>query len=339
MISFLLSCNKYKYSNSRSFSLSDIQEKIHLTGVIIDNDEIFRPRSLFFKDSLLFTVNLQQPFFVTVFRLPDMKKIGDFISFGSGPNEALNVSNLQFQDSLVWVLDKSRQQINKYKINQFLVEKEIAPLEVIKIEESFNTLLVTENKLIANSLYHVQSRFSIYDLKGNFIENKGELPDAGIPMTDLELLESYFCNMALNPINESIFVAYTSTDLIEIYNAEGNLKTGMHGPDQFYSIKKEVSLDNNMQRVSSIEGKTRDAYYNPIAFEDEIWTIYNGKYFDRNVENGFLCNRIIVFDWDGNPIRHYTTDTGFYALAVDRKNRAFYGLTLNPEFAFVKFNY
>jgi hypothetical protein len=332
------SCSDCKYKNSRTFSLTDIKERKHLTGEIIEIDEIFIPAKLFLKDSLLFTVNHGQAYFISVFQLQNIKKIGDFIYFGSGPNEVLNVSNLQFRDSLIWLFDQSRQQINKYQLNQFLTKNEIVPCEIIRIEEPFEKVLITQNKVITNSLHHIRSRFSFYNLQGNFMENKGELPDVGVQMTDLELYESYFCNMVLNPNNESVFVAYMNTDLIEIYDSNGNLKTRRHGPDHFYSIKKEVSSGDEY-RVRSIEGKTRDAYRSPLALEDEIWTIYDGKVFDRKTENSFLCNTIIVFDWNGNPIRQYTTDTSFYSLAIDQKNRVFYGITLNPEYAFVKFNY
>jgi len=324
--------------DSRLFSHTDIQEKKHLTGEIINIDEIFIPNKLFLADSLLFTVNRRQAYFISVFQLQDMRKIGDFIHSGGGPNEVLSVTNLQFQDSLVWLFDQNRQQINKYQLNQFLKENEVVPCEIIKIKEPFKNVLMMKNKLITNSLRHIQSRFSFYDLQGNFMENKGELPDVGLQMTDLELYESFSCDMALNPDNESIFVSYRNTDLIEIYDSIGNLETRIHGPDHFYPIRKEESLGKT-RRVSFIEGKTRDAYFYPVAFEDEIWTIYDGKYFDRKIENAFLCNSIIVFDWEGNPIRQYTTDVKFYSLAIDRKNRAFYGITLNPEHAFVKFNY
>ncbi len=337
-IVFLLSCNEYKYRETRLFSMSDIQKKIYLTGEVIELDEIVRPRNLFLKDSLLFTVNMRKDHGITVFCLPEMKKIGDFLLFGSGPNEVLDVDNLQFQDSFVWTSDRDRHQVNKYSLTQYLKENEAKPLEIIKIEESFEHLLIAPDKLITNSLHHIRSRFSFYDLQGNFIENKGNLPDAGIQMTDLELYESNFCNMVLNPSNGSIFIAYKNTDLIEIYDSDGHIKTRIHGPDQFYSIKKESS-SGDMQSVRSIEGKTRDAYFSPVAFEDEIWTVYDGKYFDRTAENSFLCNHIIVFDWDGNPIRQYITDIPFYSLAIDRVNSIIYGITLNPEFSIVKFNY
>jgi hypothetical protein len=70
------------------------------------------PRRLFLVDSLLFTVNKRHEYFISVFQLQDMKKIGDFIRIGGGPNEVRSVTNLQFQDSLVWLFDQSSQQIN-----------------------------------------------------------------------------------------------------------------------------------------------------------------------------------------------------------------------------------
>ena len=334
----LISCNDYKYNNVRSFSLKDIPEKIHLNGDIIELDELIMPIRLFIKDSLLFTINYRQRHFISVFRLQDMKKIGDFISFGNGPNEALYVKHLQFQDSIVWVFDNNSQKINKYQFNHFLEEKDVVPCEIIKMEDSFQNIIATKDKLITYNIRYIQSRFSIYDLQGIFIENKGKLPDAGVDMTDLELFESYFCNMAVNPINESIFVAYMNTDLLEIYDSNGNIKTKVHGPDHFFSIKKQISSGNQF-KVQSIEGRTRDAYFNPVALEDEIWTIYDGKYFDRTADRSDLNNTIIVFDWDGNPIRQYITDISFFSLAIDKKNRFIYGITLNPEYAIVKFAY
>jgi len=342
LFSFLFSCNETRYRDAESFSLSDIQERIQLTGEIIDCDEIIMPRYLFLKDSLLFTINMRQVFHVSVFHLRDMKRIGDFIEFGNGPNEALIVDNLQFQDSIVWAIDLNRRQINSYHLNQFFEEKEIKPREILKTGESFQKILVARDKLIANSLLHIQSRLSFYDLQGNFIANHGELPDAGIEMTDMELYESYFCNMALNPVDESIFVTYMGTDLIEIYDANGNLKTRKHGPDRFFPYKRERTItdgDEEMIQVGFVAGKSREAYFCPVAFEDEIWTLYNGKYMDPNIVNGFMCNHIIVFDWDGNPLRHYTTDIAFYGLAIDRINKVIYGVTINPEFTFVKFKY
>jgi len=338
---FLFSCNESKYQNSQTFSISSFPEKIYLKGEIIDSDEIIMPSYIYIKDSLLFTINMRQSYLVSVFNVSDMTRIGDFIEFGSGPNEALIVDGIQFIDSLVWIIDQGQRQANCYPWDQFVQESEAIPLETIRLNESFNKLLVTKNKLVANSFLHIHSRLSFYDMQGNYLENKGELPNAGMQMTELELFESYFCNMALNPIDESIFVAYMNTDLIEIYDSGGNLKTRMHGPDKFFPANREKSVgDGAALKVGFVAGKSRFAYMYPVAFEDEIWTTYNGKFIDpRNDKNFYFCNQIIVFNWDGIPIRHYTTDIAFYGIAIDRKNRTIYGVTINPEYSFVKFRF
>ena len=337
----LFSCGEFRqYRDVRTFSQSDIKESIHLTGEIIDLDEVFMPRRLFLVDSLIFTISSRQAHFVSVFHIRDMSRIGDFIGFGGGPNELMSVSYLQFRDSFVWAFDGRSSQINKYHLGQFLQAGEVIPLEIINLEDPFERALITSNRIITNSIHHLHSRFVMHDLQGNFIKTKGELPNSGTQMTDLETFMSYSTssNMVLNPKDESIFIAYMSADLIEIYDSNGNLRTRVHGPDQFFTIRREVR-DGGMATVRSIVGQTRDAYFNPVAFADEVWVLYNGRAFDPSEPYHFLCNRIIVFDWDGNPIREYITDVGIFSFAVDRENRVIYGLTISPDFTFVIFHF
>ena len=335
------SCRGYSYRDARTFSQSDIKKTIYLTGEIIEIDEVLIPGNLFLFDSLLFTRNAGHSEFISVFHRRDMSKIGSFIEFGGGPGEFVEIlRNIQFQDSLVWIFDgRASRTVNKYHISQFLQPGTIYPLEVIHLPDPFGGALITPNRIVTKgSLHHIHSRFSIYDLQGNFIENKGTLPDTGTRLTELELHESFSATMALHPDGEAIFVAYKATDLIEIYDANGNLKTRVHGPDQFFPIRQEVR-DGNLARVRSISGRTRDAYFFPVAFSDEIWVVYDGGVFDPSVAYGFLSNRIIVFDWEGNPLRQYITDVGIYGLAVDRENRVIYALTIAPEHAFVRFRF
>ncbi len=335
---FFISCNQQKYKNADRFSFSDIPEKKHLAGEIIELEDVFRPIKIYLKDSIFFIVNQGQEYFINTYNLNKSEKIGEFVPFGSGPDEISYLDEFQFVDSLVWIFDRMKQQLLKYNFSQFLKEGHIKPHEKIRLNDICENALVTDSKLLTYSFSHPEARFSTYNLQGQFVEKTGDLPDPGVSLSTLEMYESYFCNMALNPSDKSIFIAYKNTDLIEVYDNEGVLKTRKHGPEHFFSIKKETNQNETIS-VRSIEGKTRDAYFSPVAFEDEIWTVYDGKYFDRTDENSFLCNHIIVFDWDGNPIRQYITDIPFYSLAVDRINNIIYGVTLNPEFSIVKFTY
>jgi hypothetical protein len=215
----------------------------------------------------------------------------------------------------------------------------IKPQKVITINDAVsNRALVVGDKVFTNSFVHNNFRFSIFDMKGNLVKNIGELPDNGKDMTALERMESYFCNMDIKPDNKLIFLSYMETDLIEIYDSDGNLNVRKHGPDQFFSYKREMTA-NGTTRIASARGKTKDAYFYPIAFEDEIWVSYYGKVYDPTTPDYTLTNKIMVFDWNGKPLRIYTTDILYIMLAVDLKNRAIYGVTHAPDYTIVKFNF
>jgi hypothetical protein len=336
-ILLFLSCREREYKSSVRFSYSDIPEKIHLNGTVVEFEDIFKPVRLCIRDSILFTVSQSQEYFVTTYNLNNGKKIGDFISFGSGPDEVSYLSSIQFADSSVWIFDRMRHNLFKYGFEQFLYNGDI--VSRMKIEtDGADRALIVDSILLTNSLSRREARFSIYDMTGKFLKDAGELPDAGIDMTELERLESNFCDMVLNPVDKSVFVAYMNTDLIEIYDKDGTLKTRRHGPEQFFPVRKQTSSDE-IVRVRSVIGETRDAYFWPVAFENEIWVIYSGKVYDPSASNSFLCNNIIVFDWNGRPVRQYITDIPIFSIAIDRVNSAIYGITLNPEFSIVKFDY
>jgi hypothetical protein len=333
-----ISCREQEYKLSTRFSFSDIPEQTHLKGTVVAFEDIFKPVRLYIKDSILFTVNQSQEYFVTAYNLNSTEKIGDFLSFGSGPDEVLGIRSIQFTDSSVWIFDRMRQNLFKYGFEQFLSDREIIPSMKIKTDNADRALAI-DSLLLINSMSHLEARFSIYDMTGKFLKDVGELPDANIDMTEFERLESYFCNMALNPVDKSVFAAYMNTDLIEIYDKNETLKTRRHGPEHFFPVRKQKTFDGGAMVVGSVPGATRDAYFWPVALEDEIWTIYSGKVYDPSVKNAFLCNDILVFDWNGHPIRHYTLDIPFFSMAIDRANRAIYGITINPEFSIVKYNY
>jgi hypothetical protein len=332
-----ISCHEREYKSSVRFSYSDIPEKIHLNGTVVDFEDIYKPVRLYIRDSILFTVNQSQEYFVTTYNLNSTKKIGDFVPFGSGPNEISYLNAIQFTDSSVWIFNQMGRNLFKYGYEQFLYNREIVPRMKVKTDDA-DRVLVADSLLLTTSLSRREARFSIYDMTGKFLRDAGELPDAGIDMTELEMLESNFCDIVLNPVDKSVFVAYMNTDLIEIYDKNGNLKSRMHGPEHYFPVRKETSSDG-VKRVRSVAGETRDAYFWPVAFEDEIWAIYSGKVYDPSVSNAFLSNDIIVFDWNGRPVRQYTVDIPFLSIAIDRLNSAIYGITLNPEFSIVKYNY
>ena len=58
-------------------------------------------------------------------------------------------------------------------------------------------------------------------------------------------------------------------------------------------------------------------------------------------EQGYnlLAKEIFVFDWDGTPKEHYYLDKGISRMAIDEVNRKIYGVSDDPEYHIVEFDY
>jgi hypothetical protein len=336
--------DKRNYKESSNFSIKDIPIREVLEGEVLETLEIFRPKRIYIQDSLLFTIEMSNDFFVTCYHfLPEIQSIGNFIELGSGPDEALGVSSIQFVDSLVWVFDRKRSRFFQYSPSQFLQATNISPKKTITLEDetSFDALIV-DDIIYTTSYVHRDLRFTVFDMEGKFQGGRGKFPNAGESQSLMERTDSYLPNMALSPNKELFFVAYTQTDLIEIYDKEGNLKIRKQGPDHFFPVREESGNEIggiSTKTVTFKEGKSRDAYFNPIAFNDEIWTMYSGKVFDTSDKDNQRKNKIIVFDWNGTPLIIYTLDKGILAFAVDRERKTIYAITDDPDFYLVKFKY
>lgn len=337
---FNYSCynNKKKYDNTETFSYLDIPSNDTLRGEVLNLEDIYRPMNLYIQDSVLFVISLGNQHLLTCYNMNDLSKIGNFIPFGSGPNESLGLKSLQIEDPNIWAFDKQLNKISLYSYSQFLQAEEAQARETIKMQDVCFEVLVIADKIFANTLSYPDSRFSIYDIKGEFIENRSKIPVLEEEKTDLEKLESFFGNMALKPESDLIFVSYFQTDLIEIYDTVGNLMHRTHGPDHFFPVKKE-STNGGHKKVSSIAGETRDAYFYPVALSDEIWTLYSGKVFVPDNYLDYLMDKIIIFNWEGKPMKMYTLDIPIYSLAIDEVNRIIYGVSEVPDLMIVRFRY
>jgi len=313
---------------------------INLHGKKVDFDvEIKNPVSLYCIDSVLLLNNRNNAVFLDRYNLNTKKFMGSCIPFGSGPNELLIVKQLQRCNSSVWLFDQMQQKLYQYKLPGFYMDKKPKPSRCITLEEqAYSFSVVPSNDIIAMSFNMNDKRFSIYDMSGKLIGRIGNYPQFGEEMTKYEKIESFFGNMVLSCDNKNIIVAYQQTDLIEIYDTNGELKTRMHGPDHFFPTLKQKGSGDRIG-VSPQYGKTRDAFVCPVCFQDEVWLLYSGKVYDPKVPQFYLDTCILVFNMKGEFIRKYNLDIPIFSFTIDSINHKIYALTEHPEIEVVEFRF
>lgn len=329
------SCTKQKgYLDSTLFSIEDFGEPIPLKGREVIFDEILmKPVKITLIDSFLLMKNINTEQCIHLFNLNSRKKVGERITFGTGPDEMIDPRIIGLYNNKVWILDKNRYVLNEYNSNCFFLGDSLKVDKKISFPDFCNSVVPLSGKgFVSLTFNQKDKRLLFMNTIGKEPYLKGEYPMVENLASPMEKIEGFIGDIVTSLLGDRIVVTYKRTDLIDIYDKEGNLLRRMHGPDHFLP---EIHQDG--ERIGSNPGQQdREAYFWPLAVGEHFFVLYSGKESKRG---DYLINKIFVFDWDGDPVTYYSLDTSIFDFAVDSKKKKIYGLTDSPESHIVEFNY
>lgn len=331
-----MSCDDREYyKDTNIFTFNDFGTPITLQSENIDFDEpILLPRRILLVDSILLVENKNTEFLLYKYNIISKKKYGECIAFGSGPNELLSIKHIQVDDSSIYISDNQKRVVFEYNKQDLCHDFEPKPIRSITINDAISSLQHIPNGFVGTTMNPFNQRLSFFNSDGKQTENKGEFPIIGKELSNIEKVDGFLANITYAPISKRIFLFYTQTDLLEIYDLTGNLIKRMHGPDQFFPHIKEITLDGGYSKVSPIQGKSREAYYAPIAVNDEIYVTYSGAFRERKKAP---ITTILVFNTEGTPLRRYELSEPIIAYTVDPITKDIYATSDNPEFHLIRF--
>ena len=333
----LLSCQTpEKYENATTFSFNDFKIMTKLNATTIDFDEpIMMPIKFVLSDSLLIVQNIRTENMIYVYNINAKKKVGEYVPWGSGPDELLRIKDMQLVDSILYITDTSLSQINIYNINDFHTLTSIVPKHKVKIDDFFNSAAYTENGYVAVTLNPNNKRLVFYNSKGEMEFTTGEYPYYGTNFSDIEKMEGFLCSIAVSQKHQRIYLFGINTDLIEIYDFKGEFIKSVHGPGHFFPQVREVKLEGGYSKVAAnVESKY--AYISPIVFEDEIYVSYSGNSKNKN-EGTASTNHILVFDKDCNPVRGYELSKSIVSFTINQDKTHIFATSNIPDFHMIVF--
>lgn len=333
----MLSCahdNKYQHEisiNENSFPTSN-----SLVGHTVEFDNLLmKPSQIQLYDTLLITYNQGADKLFHVFNLKSKKKIGECISMGQGPTEMIMPWFVQNKDA-VTIFDMGTSLVSKFTIEEFLTNPEPKPFQQIRLDaQVFSEVSLLDNEIIG-SLYKPESPLFLFNKDGQKVKEFGAYPISEITYTNVEIIDAYRSIITTNQ-KDKVAVCHFWTDLIDIYDKNGNLEKRLHGPEHFFPHFKEY-IDGNVITTQPVKGTYKDAFYSPTSVGDEFFVLYNGKSLEEPGYN-LLAKQIFVFNWDGTPQRMYLLDQGVSRISVDEKNKKIYGISNDPEYHIIEFSY
>jgi hypothetical protein len=329
----VFSCQEgYKIKEvNNSFSLQSFPTGLRLESEKLDLGIVYSPVDVFFNDSLLFISSIGQGYNVSVFQSnKGHRKLGEIFKNGAGPSETYSIAKMDFMpDGSVWVHDVVSTMMKHFDIefesdSLFAIEKDMVLFMNPILSSAYlnDSLFFTTTQAI-----HPFGRFYIYSRNSEKLEVIGKYPDFGVEMPPMVAVDVFWGNLVTHPNRQKFALAYQYTDLVEFYDLEGSLMKRIHGPHQFlpdFDIGDRAGTPY-MKRVYE---KTRHAYKSLAANEDQIFLLYANS---RTVKPGegeasIHYDKVVVLDWEGNPLAFYELDHAVTSIAVDWKRKVMYGL-------------
>lgn len=324
-----------KYSDAERISFSDFGAVVSLKGdSVVFDDILLKPVKIHLVDSFLIMKNRNTEYAYYIYNILSKKKIGECVSFGIGPGEMIDPRFVPSTDDNVWIFDKNRKVLNICDRQKFLEGEELEINKAITFDEFCDNIVFIPRKGFIASVFNLNNkRFGLFNLDGDTICYKGGYPALSSLQTNIEQIEGFINDFTANAEENRVFVSCKRTDLIECYDTDMNLIKRIHGPEHFFPEVHQVG-----DRIETNKGTERDAYSFPLSVGKKVFVLYSGKVFNPQ-NHDYLKDKILVFDWNGNPQQYYQLDIPIFDFAVDEKSRIIYGLTDKPESHIVQFKF
>ena len=327
----ITSCNDSEISNVDTFSWDDFGKVDTLELNLINNIEQDFCYMLYFKDSLLYFINTSpKNKFITITDLSG-NIIGKRIRKGHGANETTHISYIGFigNDTMFVYNGYQYNIVRYYNLNDFISKENPKPIDVFELGAGRSSIvkIISNNKFIINN-NTAKSKIQIIDSNKVVLKHIGGYNDEKMNEKNLLYIKSAFQKyIVVSPLGDKIAFFYSNTDLVEIFDTAGVELYSKKGPDKFdiYNYNSQ-KINSELERYRSKINKSKLAYGNPSATGKYIYTFYDGEVITGSK---LTMQKILVFDWDGNPVKYLYLSEPISAFDIDEKTNTLYGYDTN----------
>jgi hypothetical protein len=305
----------------------------------VENDGILMPLNIIYFDSTLTIRNGgRHRGGQDLLYLIDLRNnhVSQGIPNGNGPKEILTLGSLKRVDSLIYAYDIPRKVVYVLNLNESRRRQDIIYDEYYRIstEQHPFRLHKLNDGFLAIGLFFDEGAFMRINMNTNQYEISGQYPE----FQSTDRLSNLLKSMLYNGTRTS--VKPDQTRFVYAPNIAGYLA--------IYSLADDIRLIKETKYFEPIFVGAHSDYEQPrftkdtklsacdIASTDEyIYLLYSGKTLEIN--KMVVGDYLLVYDWDGNPVRYYKLDVPLSSMDIDFENKTIYGVAYNPEGMVVKY--
>lgn len=328
----ILSCNQIIDNPIQHFEKSPNKKLTPIRSIDLEEFEILKPAQVFrMNDSyMIWDLTDERIFSLVNF---DSKKVIKGIRRGSGPGEILSTISLQVKDDKFLIYDADRRKLNQVVVSAdtILILNEV---EEINFDTRLFVINYQDSHMIANGLF--EDAWLVTIQSDGEIISKVDFPTFeetdNTPKMELSML--YLSTHTANkPDNKKVIAVTQDFGVISFFNYINGSVLEEYKQLKYYGPK--FILPERGGIAWSKEGLVG---FCGLDCDDEyVYTIYSGRTYSEYGMESHHCENLLVYDWEGNPVKHYTLDIPLFSMKFDKEKNTIYGIGYNPEGVFVEY--
>lgn len=323
--------------NKAQVLLDRFPEKVDLTGNLcnISDESIARIEDIQCNDSCLLVFDYHSGKSFSVFDIDSGKMIARFGTIGQGANEIQLGAYGDLEGNKFYIHYDQTGYIGRYVIDSLYSNKDFPPVCVAKYkipEAQYSRIIaMNDSTFLGAGTYNSKYQYLLFDKNNNVIDYAVKIYNA--EENNLNEYHKFLSNqgkLRKRPgKNQFVYSINYSSD-IDFCEVSDNkirlikplrLKKPEYEPWQDGKYNRMIPLDDNV--IGYIDIAPTDKY---------VYALYTNKKIRENgVGNELSSNIILVFDWEGNPIKQYKIDREAFYIAVDKASRKLYAAVINQN--------
>ena len=256
------------------------------------------------------------------------------INFGNGPNELNMIGKLRKVKDKLLLNDTSRQTIFEIITSQDSL-LQLETYRKINYEKRLFFLDYLGDKVIAIGMYG-DLWIGYIDLLTNELLSGVYFPDFDETshLMGMQKAALYInTRIALSPDSKKLVAATLDAGVIISLIDVGEKELTEYKQIKYYPPEFKVVQGGNIAHSRT----AKDGFCAIDCDDKYIYALYSGRTFNSHDALAYHCEHLFVYDWDGNPIKHYVLSIPMWMMRYDSEKNSIYGIAYDPEGGFIEY--
>lgn len=286
-----------------------------------------------YKDWIVFQENVTNN--MITFVSSDFQKHLSCLRQGQGPLEVFQYISTDIIDGQLFVFNSNLRKILKLDI----LDNDSIDIQLVSSNNKITSCFwnLNRNRFINTSNVMDKFYYKLEDTSENVISSIPYPEDEALPPDDFISLNRLYFNTIFTVSPDKTKYAWGASRIAKY--GFGRIIDDSLTLDKLlsYSSVKTLGRDNLGHGFSVLIFDNSNLMNSIASFSTDKYAcfLYSGYAWDCL---GKLGSCILVYDWDGTPVKKIDFDENLFTVRFDPKNTLLYGISMNPEATYVEYN-